>query len=380
MIAQDEATSVVWGMPRAVAQAGLARRSCRSADCLRGQSAVCGRPRVTPDDYDFLRNSLKERSGLVLSADKQYLVESRLLPVARKAGLAISAISSPRSKRRQRIALMTAVVEAMTTNETSFFATRRRSRIFAPTFLPALLAARRPSRTFAFGAPPPRAVRSPIRSRWRSRSWNDSRRLADRHCSPPICPARCWKRRRPGIYSQFEVQRGLPIQLLIKYFSKVGDMWQITPELRAMVKFRQLNLLSDFSSARHVRSDLLPQRADLFRPGHQVDVLNRLGRSPRRRLSRSWRRRDRRGSDRRFKLVPELRGLYAPNVPPPRPQSSPGAGALRAWSPSMADAEPARFNLDLCVVIAGLVPAIHVLAPYLPPKQKPRPLGRGLYL
>ena len=46
-----------------------------------------------------------------------------------------------------------------------------------------------------------------------------------------------------GIYSQFEVQRGLPIQLLIKYFSKVGDMWQIAPELRAMVKFRQLNLL-----------------------------------------------------------------------------------------------------------------------------------------
>jgi chemotaxis protein methyltransferase CheR len=50
-----------------------------------------------------------------------------------------------------------------------------------------------------------------------------------------------------GIYSQFEVQRGLPIQLLVKYFSQVGEMWQIAPEIRAMVQFRKLNLLDKFS-------------------------------------------------------------------------------------------------------------------------------------
>src|ERR1700723_3574658 len=69
-----------------------------------------------------------------------------------------------------------------------------------------------------------------------------------------------------GIYSQFEVQRGLPIALLIKYFSKVGDMWQIAPELRAMVKFRQFNLLTDFSALGTF--DLIFCR----------NVLNRLGR------------------------------------------------------------------------------------------------------
>jgi chemotaxis protein methyltransferase CheR len=52
---------------------------------------------------------------------------------------------------------------------------------------------------------------------------------------------------RAGIYSQFEVQRGLPIQLLIKYFTKIGESWQIAPEIRAMVQFRPLNLLNDFS-------------------------------------------------------------------------------------------------------------------------------------
>ena len=53
---------------------------------------------------------------------------------------------------------------------------------------------------------------------------------------------------KAGIYSQFEVQRGLPIQLLVKYFTQVGESWQIAPDIRAMVQFRPLNLLSDFSS------------------------------------------------------------------------------------------------------------------------------------
>ena len=107
VIAQDEATSVVWGMPRSVAQAGLC-----SAVLPLNQIApkilglIIGRPVVTPLDYDFLRNCLKQRSGLVLSADKQYLVESRLLPVARKAGLVnLAALVDP--LKRGDEALMT---------------------------------------------------------------------------------------------------------------------------------------------------------------------------------------------------------------------------------------------------------------------------------
>ena len=68
---------------------------------------------MTPLDYDFLRKSLKERSGLVLSADKQYLAESRLLPVARKAGLGTLSELVAVLKRGNAEALMTAVVEAI---------------------------------------------------------------------------------------------------------------------------------------------------------------------------------------------------------------------------------------------------------------------------
>jgi chemotaxis protein methyltransferase CheR len=54
---------------------------------------------------------------------------------------------------------------------------------------------------------------------------------------------------RSGIYSQFEVQRGLPIELLVKYFKQTGELWQINPDIRAMAQHRQLNLLHDFSSS-----------------------------------------------------------------------------------------------------------------------------------
>ena len=68
-----------------------------------------------------------------------------------------------------------------------------------------------------------------------------------------------------GIYNQFEVQRGLPIHFLLKYFTQVGEMWQIAPELRAMVAFRPFNLLHSLRASRHVRRGFLPQRLDLLR-------------------------------------------------------------------------------------------------------------------
>ena len=92
---------------------------------------------MTPLDYDFLRTSLKARSGLVLSADKQYLVESRLLPVARKAGLTNLGELVVALKLAQDPALMTAVVEAMTTNESFFFRDKTPFEHFRLTVMPA---------------------------------------------------------------------------------------------------------------------------------------------------------------------------------------------------------------------------------------------------
>jgi chemotaxis protein methyltransferase CheR len=202
---------------------------------------------VTPHDYEYLRKLLKERSGLVLSADKHYLVESRLLPVARRAGLFNLTGLVGRLKGSDAEPLIVEVVEAMTTNESSFFRDKIPFDQFRETIIPALLAARAGSR--------------------RVRIWCAAAATGQEPYTLAIClkemgkDLRGWRveilatdlsnevleKARSGIYSQFEVQRGLPVLLLIKYFSQVGEMWQIAPEIRGMVKFMPLNLLHDFS-------------------------------------------------------------------------------------------------------------------------------------
>ena len=202
---------------------------------------------MTPLDYDFLRSALKQRSGLVLSADKQYLVESRLLPVARKAGLANLGALVEALRSGGDDALMIAVVEAMATNESFFFRDKIPFEHFRTIIMPALLAARRASRTIriwcaaASTGQEPYSLAMCLKGMEREiAGWRVEIIATD--LSNDVL-----EKARAGLYSQFEVQRGLPIQLLIKHFKQVGELWQIAPDIRAMVKFRQLNLLSNFS-------------------------------------------------------------------------------------------------------------------------------------
>jgi chemotaxis protein methyltransferase CheR len=229
-------------------------------------------------DYDFLRNCLKQRSGLVLSADKQYLVESRLLPVARKAGFADLAALVDALKLGDDGALMNAVVEAMATNETFFFRDKIPFEHLRSIVMPALLAARHTSRTIriwcaaASTGQEPYSLAMCLKQMEREiAGWRIEILASD-------LSGEVLEKARQGLYSQFEVQRGLPIQLLIRHFTQVGELWQIAPELRAMVKFRQLNLLTNFSGLGMF--DLIFCRNVLiyFDQPTKIDVLDRLAR------------------------------------------------------------------------------------------------------
>jgi len=279
---------------------------------------------VTPLEYDFLRKSLKERSGLVLTADKQYLVESRLLPIARKAGL-VSLGGLVAALRRGDESLMMTVVEAMTTNETFFFRDKTPFENFRTAILPALLAARRAARHIRIWSAAASSGQEPYSLAMTIKELEDTLAGWRIEIIATDLSSSVLRKAQAGIYSQFEVQRGLPIAFLIKYFSKTGDMWQIAPELRAMVKFRQFNLLSDFSTLGVF--DLIFCRNVLiyFDQPTKIDVLNRMARAM--------------ASDGylvlgaaetvvglvdSFKVVPEQRGLYAPNArrPLPAPQAA----------------------------------------------------------
>jgi chemotaxis protein methyltransferase CheR len=184
----------------------------------------------------------------VLSADKHYLLESRLLPLARQKGFAGVGDLVAALKAGRDAALIAAVVEAMTTNESFFFRDKTPFEHFRHVIMPALLDARRQSRMIriwcaaAASGQEPYSIAMCLREMtsavagWRIEILATD--LADAVLD----------RARQGLYSQFEVQRGLPIKLLVKYFSQVGERWQIAPEIRAMVKFRSFNLLSDFAS------------------------------------------------------------------------------------------------------------------------------------
>ncbi|MGY3235731.1 chemotaxis protein methyltransferase CheR [Bradyrhizobium sp. USDA 4472] len=201
---------------------------------------------MTPADYDYLRKFLKERSGLDLSPDKQYLVESRLLPLARKASL--PGISDLVLKIRNGDGrLATDVVEAMTTNETFFFRDRIPFDHLRDSIVPGLIKAR--------------AARKSLRI-WSAASSTGQEPYSIAMCLKEMGAALAgWRieivatdlsqdvleKCKTGIYSQFEVQRGLPIQLLMKYFTQSSDVWQLNADVRSMVQFRQLNLLQDFS-------------------------------------------------------------------------------------------------------------------------------------
>jgi chemotaxis protein methyltransferase CheR len=232
---------------------------------------------VTPLEYDFLRKSLKERSGLVLTADKQYLVESRLLPIARKAGL-VSLGGLVAALRRGDESLMMTVVEAMTTNETFFFRDKTPFENFRTAILPALLAARRAARHIRIWSAAASSGQEPYSLAMTIKELEDTLAGWRIEIIATDLSSSVLRKAQAGIYSQFEVQRGLPIALLIKYFSKTGDMWQIAPELRAMVKFRQFNLLSDFSTLGVF--DLIFCRNVLiyFDQETKINVLNRMAR------------------------------------------------------------------------------------------------------
>jgi chemotaxis protein methyltransferase CheR len=288
---------------------------------------------MTPLDYDYLRKCLKERSGLVLSADKQYLVESRLLPVARKSGFSSLGDLAHALRSGHDDALMTAVVEAMTTNESFFFRDKIPFDHFRSIVMPALIASRRASRTIriwcaaASTGQEPYSLAMTLKAMERELvGWRVEILATD-------LSGEVLEKARQGLYSQFEVQRGLPIQLLLKHFTQVGELWQIAPELRALVKFKQFNLLGDFSQLGLFDIVFCRNVLIYFDQQTKVDVLNRLSRMM---MSDGYlvlgAAETVVGLVDSFKVVGDNRGLYAPNIRRPL-AATPAAPAATAAKP-----------------------------------------------
>jgi chemotaxis protein methyltransferase CheR len=202
---------------------------------------------MKPDEFDFLAKLLKDRSGLVLTKDKSYLLESRLMPVARKRGYKGLDELVAQLRRRDE-ALAADVTDAMTTNESFFFRDQKPFDQFRDVVLPNLLKTRASKRSFRIWCAAASSGQEPYSLAMllkehsaKLAGWRTE--IVGTDISREIL-----QKARTGLYSQFEVQRGLPIQLLVKYFKKRDDQWEIDPAIRSMVQYKEWNLLQDLKA------------------------------------------------------------------------------------------------------------------------------------
>lgn len=197
------------------------------------------------EDYELFAKILYQRSGLVLTKEKAYLLESRLMPIARKANLKDLSDLAEVMRKRTDENLLADITDAMTTNESSFFRDQRPFDQFRQIVLPKYLQARAAVRRLRIwsaacsnGQEPYSLAMILDEERAKLAGWHIEIVATDL-CRDVLDKA------QQGIYTQFEVQRGLPITMLVKNFAQVGDKWQIAKSVRDQIKFQQFNLLDD---------------------------------------------------------------------------------------------------------------------------------------
>jgi chemotaxis protein methyltransferase CheR len=201
---------------------------------------------VRPDDFEFIAGLVKKRSGLVLSKDKVYLVESRLAPVARRHGLATVDDLARKIRLAPPESLLKEITEAMTTNESFFFRDKIPFDTFSEVILPNLMVARQNSKSLRIWCAASSTGQEPYslamiikEKAAQLQGWRIE--IVGTDISSEVID-----RAKRGLYTQFEVQRGLPIQYLVKSFKKIDDHWEIDPSLKTMVQYKLFNLLDDY--------------------------------------------------------------------------------------------------------------------------------------
>jgi chemotaxis protein methyltransferase CheR len=262
-------------------------------------------------DFELIAQLLKERSGLALSKDKAYLLESRLNPVARKWNFAGFDELAQAIRAGKDEALLVHVTEAMTTNETFFFRDQKPFDQFTKLVLPHMIQHRAAKKTIRIWSAACSSGQEPYTLAMLLKE--NAKQLAGWRVEivATDLSKEILDKAKEGMYSQFEVQRGLPINLLVKYFKQNGDRWQIDAGIREMVKYQQFNLLGnpatlgrfDVIFCRNVLiyfdpptktqifsklADIMPEDGFLYLGGAETVL----------------------GMSDRFQLMPEQRGIY----------------------------------------------------------------------
>ena len=194
-------------------------------------------------DFELYKDLLFEKSGLVISSDKSYLLDSRLTPVAKKWNFPSIELMTLQLRALPDNDLIGDIVEAMTTTETSFFRDTTPFINFEQTILPLLMKQRSGKKTLRIWCTAAASGQEPYSlamilkdNEALLKGWKIEIVATD--ISENIL-----EQARRGIYTQFEIQRGVPVAYLVKFFEQINEKWRLRDEIRTMVKFSHLNLL-----------------------------------------------------------------------------------------------------------------------------------------
>ncbi len=236
---------------------------------------------INPDDFKYLCGFILEKSGISLSEDKAYLLDSRLLPIVRRHGMKDISALVGKLRIGADEALVTEIIEAMTTNETSFFRDLKPFDNFRDVILPHVVSSSKEGtiRIWCGAASSGQESYSLAMTALEHKAKLGGKNI---EIVGTDIDRTILKKAENGIYSQFEVQRGLPIMLLMKYFTqgKDGDeRWTLNDEVRKVVKFQYLNLLDHYDGLG--KFDIVFCRNVLiyFEPDVKTQILEKIART-----------------------------------------------------------------------------------------------------
>jgi chemotaxis protein methyltransferase CheR len=224
---------------------------------------------VTAEEIAQIVSLCRVRAGLRVAADKTYLIESRLGPVARREGYDSIGDLLAAIRQRREEPLIWATVEAMAAGETSFYRDREPFRQFREEIIPQLARTRGagPIRVWSAACATGQEVYSLAIAAGEMAEEDPNVRI---EFAASDLSRIALERAQSGLFNQFEVQRGLPIRQLARYFEKDGEQWKIADEVRRRVKWRRINLIAGLRNIG--RFDVIFCRYAL---GHMTDEAQR---------------------------------------------------------------------------------------------------------
>lgn len=202
---------------------------------------------LNKDDFECLTKKIKDYSGIIIGEDKEYLLESRLMPIARKYGIGTLPDFVSYLRENKDESLLVEIIEGMTTNESFFFRDFKPFDYLRDIVLPQLFAKLPDQNTFRIWSAA-------------SSTGQEAYSIAITLLEAASCAGKKFEiigtdidmsvveKAREGLYTQFEVQRGVPITMLLKYFNQEGDQWRVKKNLKEMIRFDKFNLLGNTSS------------------------------------------------------------------------------------------------------------------------------------